>query len=265
MLERLKLVVIGDCNCGKTCFIRMCSEKRFIKTYTPTVGVDYGVIKYYLKGEEKIEVDVFDLSGGPLFHEVRNEFYKECHGVLLFYDVSNKASFVNLDDWLNEMLMTYDDINQFKNLHITIIGNKIDKSRDINFEECLRWAEERGVDLLENSLTDGRKTKELFEKIISSILQYHKLGSKNRHLNFYSKDQMDTINKILLSKSDEEMLLLKANYTFYNPIIKYRKDINRNFRKLSMLIHPDKCSAYKGEEAFKKLVAARNNLSKYLN
>jgi DnaJ family protein C protein 27 len=43
----------------------------------------------------------------------------------------------------------------------------------------------------------------------------------------------------------------------------YRDDINRAFRKLSVLLHPDKSIAPGSEEAFKMLVEARTSLLKY--
>ena len=42
-------------------------------------------------------------------------------------------------------------------------------------------------------------------------------------------------------------------------------DVNKAFRKLSVLLHPDKSNAPGSEEAFKILVATRSSLLKLIN
>jgi len=42
-------------------------------------------------------------------------------------------------------------------------------------------------------------------------------------------------------------------------------DVNKAFRRLSVLLHPDKSDAPGSEEAFKILVAARSTLLKLIN
>ena len=45
----------------------------------------------------------------------------------------------------------------------------------------------------------------------------------------------------------------------------FRDEINKSYRKLAGLVHPDKCKAPGAEEAFKALTAARNNLLKLIS
>ena len=37
--------------------------------------------------------------GNPLFYDVRNEFYRDAHGILLVFDVSDRSSFESLTRW----------------------------------------------------------------------------------------------------------------------------------------------------------------------
>ena len=55
------------------------------------------------------------------------------------------------------------------------------------------------------------------------------------------------------------MQILMLVYCF---AISFRDDINKAFRKLSVLLHPDKSVAPGSEEAFKLLVGARTSLLK---
>lgn len=44
----------------------------------------------------------------------------------------------------------------------------------------------------------------------------------------------------------------------------YREEVNKSYRRLAALVHPDKCKATGAEEAFKALTQARSNLLKIL-
>ena len=51
----------------------------------------------------QVSVHIFDTSGLPLFSEVRNEFYRDAHGLLLVMDVTKRESFDSLTDWVQEI------------------------------------------------------------------------------------------------------------------------------------------------------------------
>lgn len=69
---RVRILSLGDTKTGKTAVIKRCSigatkKPGFVKSYIPTVGVDYGVktmTKEAKDGREMdVKVDFFDLSG----------------------------------------------------------------------------------------------------------------------------------------------------------------------------------------------------------
>ena len=37
--------------------------------------------------DREVKLNIFDMSGHPIFHEVRNEFYKDTQGAILVFDV----------------------------------------------------------------------------------------------------------------------------------------------------------------------------------
>ena len=92
---RVKILSMGDEGTGKSCLIKRYCEERFISKYIRTVGVDYGVKPVSWMGKD-VRVNFWDLSGNDAFYEIRNEFYKDTNGVLLVFDVTNRASFQHL-------------------------------------------------------------------------------------------------------------------------------------------------------------------------
>ncbi|CAC5368282.1 DNAJC27 [Mytilus coruscus] len=71
---------------------------------------------------------------------------------------------------------------------------------------------------------------------------------------FYSKRQVDAIYKLSSAKTDYERLGIRLGAT--------RVDVNTAYKKLSILVHPDKNAAPGSEEAFRILHSAKNTLLK---
>lgn len=70
----------------------------------------------------------------------------------------------------------------------------------------------------------------------------------------FTKEQADTIRRIRSSKDSWDMLGLKPGAS--------REEVNKAYRKLAVLLHPDKCVAPGSEDAFKAVVNARTALLK---
>lgn len=69
---RIRIIAVGDVVVGKSCLIKKyCEPDKFVKTHSPTIGVDYGVKSATVqRKDDKVVVDVridfFDLSGNAL-------------------------------------------------------------------------------------------------------------------------------------------------------------------------------------------------------
>lgn len=89
---RLKLLVMGEPAAGKSAIIRKWVQDEYNPKYEATIGVDF-----YAKDMRGSTLCLWDLSGHPEFFEVRNEFYKDCHGILLVFDITSRRTFDALD------------------------------------------------------------------------------------------------------------------------------------------------------------------------
>ena len=82
------------------------------------MGIDYGATRIFVDKREvlmkplihkyfyfvdQVSVHIFDTSGASLFTDVRNEFYREAHGLLMVMDVTRRESFEDLSDWVLEI------------------------------------------------------------------------------------------------------------------------------------------------------------------
>ena len=66
-----------------------------------------------------------DTAGQERFRTLTPSYYRDAQGAILVYDVSDRATFVKLETWLNELEMYSTRSGIVK----MIVGNKIDKVR----------------------------------------------------------------------------------------------------------------------------------------
>ncbi|XP_042658895.1 dnaJ homolog subfamily C member 27 isoform X2 [Tyto alba] len=199
------------------------------------------------------------MAGHPFFYEVRNEFYKDTQGVILVYDVGQKESFDALDAWLAEMKQELGPHGNMENMVFVVCANKIDctKHRSVDESEGRLWAESRGFLYFETSAQTGEGINEMFQTFYSAIIDLCDNGGKRPPSSMgvsFTKEQADAIRRIRNSKDSWDMLGVKPGAT--------RDEVNKAYRKLAVLLHPDKCVAPGSEDAFKAVVNARTALLK---
>ena len=247
---------MGDAEVGKSCIIKRYCEKRFVNKYLATIGIDYGVTKVFVDDKE-VKVNIFDMAGHPLFYEVRNEFYKDTQGVLLVFDVSSQQSFDGLQSWLNEMKKEMGDPADMDKVVFVVCANKTDKTRVVDENTGRVWANNCGFYYFETSAQTGDGVNKMFQTLFEEVIKTIENGGKAARVTTtvgYSKEQAEAIQRLVKAKDNYERLGLHYGAS--------REDINRAYRKLAMLIHPDKSVAPGSEEAFKVLVDARKALLK---
>uniref|UniRef100_A0A672R6B3 DnaJ homolog subfamily C member 27-like n=1 Tax=Sinocyclocheilus grahami TaxID=75366 RepID=A0A672R6B3_SINGR len=191
--------------------------------------------------------------------QVRNEFYKDSQGVILVYDVGLRESFDALDSWFTEMKQEMGSQANMENIIFVVCANKVDltKRRVVDESEGKLWAESRGFHYFETSAQSGEGINEMFQAFFSSITDMCENGGKRptSEVNVgFTKEQADTIRRIRNSKDSWDMLGVKPGAT--------REEVNKAYRKLAVLLHPDKCVAPGSEDAFKAVVNARTSLLK---
>ena len=58
----LKVLVLGDCNTGKTTLIKRCVYDIYSTKYNSTVGVDFSLKKLSM-GDEDVRLQLWDIAG----------------------------------------------------------------------------------------------------------------------------------------------------------------------------------------------------------
>ncbi|GMI04672.1 hypothetical protein TrVE_jg1418 [Triparma verrucosa] len=163
---RIKILTMGDAGTGKSCLVKRYCEERFVSKYISTIGIDYGVKPTTLKGRD-VRVNFWDMSGNEAFFEVRNEFYKDCSGAILVYDVTNKKSFDALPGWLEEARK----YGAAHDMPIIVCANKVDKRRVVQESDGMQFAVANGLSHWDTSAQSGANVTDVFETLFTNIIE----------------------------------------------------------------------------------------------
>lgn len=176
----IKILSVGDPECGKSCIIKRYCEGRFVNRYISTIGVDYGVKKMTIQGV-KVAINFFDLSGQTDYEEIRKEFFKDSQGVLLTFEVNDKTTFSNLQRWEREARNC--GLN-FSDVDVVLCGNKVDLGdREVTKNEASKWAASRNYKYLDTSASTGAgivdAMETLFNLVVTRVLAVKKTLTAN--------------------------------------------------------------------------------------
>uniref|UniRef100_A0A8P0PHT4 RAB26, member RAS onco family n=1 Tax=Canis lupus familiaris TaxID=9615 RepID=A0A8P0PHT4_CANLF len=90
------VMLVGDSGVGKTCLLVRFKDGAFLAgTFISTVGIDFRNKVLDVDGV-KVKLQIWDTAGQERFRSVTHAYYRDAHALLLLYDVTNKASFDNI-------------------------------------------------------------------------------------------------------------------------------------------------------------------------
>lgn len=99
--DRIKLVIVGDGLCGKTCLLIVFSENRFpIDEHGGTVYENY-VADIEYEGKS-VEIALWDTSGLEDYDRLRPLSYPDTDVVLICYEIGEPDSLSNVPDKVRE-------------------------------------------------------------------------------------------------------------------------------------------------------------------
>lgn len=132
----LKIIILGDSSVGKTNILTRYTKNLFSDDSKTTIGVEFGT-KILDLNNHKIKLQIWDTAGQERYKAVTVAYYKGSKGAFIVYDVTNKSSFDNLENWIKDIKKNGD-----KETSIIIVGNKTDlEKREVTYEQGKKFAE----------------------------------------------------------------------------------------------------------------------------
>ena len=120
----VKLLMVGDTAVGKTSALMRYVDDEFSTKFMSTIGVDYKDKQVVVDGTS-IKLQIWDTAGQERFRTLTTSFYRRTQGILLMYDVTNRASFENVREWVKEI-----QDNAAPGVARVLFGNQCDRIAD---------------------------------------------------------------------------------------------------------------------------------------
>jgi Ras-related protein Rab-1A len=155
---------------GKSSVLLRFADNTYTESFISTIGVDFVRSTQKIKTveiEHKIfKLQIWDTAGQEKFRTITSSYYRGAHGIIVVFDVTNKDSFLNVGNWMNEITKyASESVNKL------LIGNKTDLAdrRVVSFEEAKELADTLGVHYIETSAKNATGVEESFTKMTASI------------------------------------------------------------------------------------------------
>jgi Ras-related protein Rab-1A len=160
-----KILLIGDSGVGKSCLLLRFADDTYTESFISTIGVDFKIRTVDIDGKI-IKLQIWDTAGQERFRTITSSYYRGAHGIIVVFDVTDRASFTNVKQWLAEI-----ERYACSSVNKLLVGNKNDlaDARAVPTEEAAKFAEEMGVELLETSAKTADNVQESFMRMAHQI------------------------------------------------------------------------------------------------
>ena len=164
---QFKYIIIGDAAVGKSNLLLRYIKGQFESEYQLTMCVEYGSKNIEIKNKI-YKIQIWDTAGQECFWSITRSYYKNSACAIIFYDISRKDSFNNLNNWIEACKNQCD-----KKICLVLVGNKSDlnEKREVSFEEGQELAEKYGMLFYETSAKDGTNVESIFNDSGNKIAQ----------------------------------------------------------------------------------------------
>ena len=166
----IRLVLLGDSTVGKTNLVLRFTENVFSDNSLPTLGQDFKSKLITLKSKKTAKINIWDTGGQERYMSINKSIYQKVDGVMLVYDITNRETFTNTENWIKE-------IKEFNhNMPIMLVGNKADlnNERIVEYEEGKKYADDNKLKFIEVSALNGENVDKAFIEFGNDIFSFLK-------------------------------------------------------------------------------------------
>ncbi|MFX1379367.1 MAG: GTP-binding protein, partial [Promethearchaeota archaeon] len=135
--KRLKICLLGNKGVGKSTLMETLlktSEKVTTKKQKDKIGVDFFNVKIKDIDTEDVILQLWNIIDEERFKQIQQNYYVGADGAIVFYDITNKASFETLDNYISAFRKS----KRNRYVPIILVGNKFDlrENREVSQTEA---------------------------------------------------------------------------------------------------------------------------------
>ncbi|XP_064327234.1 ras-related protein Rab-42-like [Phalacrocorax carbo] len=163
---QFRVIVLGDAAVGKSSLLRCFAEGPAggAATPCPTTGVEFYSRTIPLPPAGRAKLQLWDTAGQERFRSITRSFYRSAAGVLLVFDLTNRASFEHVPEWYHEAAGEQPPA-------FVLVGHKCDlvAERAVSAEEARHLAASLGMAFVETSARNNLNVELVFQTLAGSI------------------------------------------------------------------------------------------------
>ena len=193
--NKIKFIFVGLNGVGKTSLINQYLDKTFTENYLMTIGSDKTMKNIKIDGKE-VTLEICDTTGHEEYRKINEIFMKNTDIALIVYDITNRESFEELNNWIKSVK----EINNNKNVIFGIAANKSDlyEQKVVNKKEGEEFAKNNKALFFETSAKDYDSVENVFLTLTKEYLK-NKEEEKKPFENI-SNSNISSVNGMLMMK-----------------------------------------------------------------
>lgn len=173
---QFRLILIGDSTVGKSSLLKYFTDGKFAEISDPTVGVDFFARLIEVRDGTRIKLQLWDTAGQERFRSITKSYYRNSVGVLLVYDICNRASFEHIPLWMMEAKRHIEPHRPV----FALVGCKLDLIRsgavkEVTEDEVKAFASQHDLYHIETSARTGLNVEEAFAAVTQEV--YNRIQS----------------------------------------------------------------------------------------
>eukprot|EP01096_Ripella_sp_DP13-Kostka_P007993 TRINITY_DN2957_c0_g1_i1.p1 TRINITY_DN2957_c0_g1~~TRINITY_DN2957_c0_g1_i1.p1 ORF type:complete len:228 (-),score=75.14 TRINITY_DN2957_c0_g1_i1:227-841(-) len=186
-----KVLLLGDSNVGKSCFLLRFTDDTFLDSFTTTIGVDFKLKTFEVDGKS-VKLQIWDTAGQERFRTITSSYYRGAHGIIIVYDLTNQQTFSNVHHWIKEV-----DRYAVSNVPKIIVGNKsdCDTLRAVDQNTGRDFANSMGNIFLEASAKTGYNIEETFTVLVREMVRRQDPSHQSSDMDGLSLVEDDVLKK----------------------------------------------------------------------
>ena len=171
--QQFKVVFLGEGKVGKTSIILRYVRNQFSENYQKTTQAAFHSKRLNIEGRS-VTIDIWDTAGQESHRALAPMYYRDSHGAILVYDITDDGSFSKVCDWIKELRKMVGDIP------LCIVGNKTDleKYRNVTQQEAEQYSASVKATHFQTSAKLNKGIDEVFLDITRRMLKAAKANDK---------------------------------------------------------------------------------------
>lgn len=194
-----KVITIGDSAVGKSNFIGRFIDDVFAFNTVSTIGISFKekTVNYE---SEVVKIQIWDTAGQERFRSLTTNYFRNTHGVILMYDITNRPSFDNISSWFSTLSESVD----IGNVPVILVGSKSDLKhlRAVPTEEGKQLANIIGCSFLETSALNSSNVTEIFTELVRQMIE---INVRKNTITITKENHVPT-GKLIDTRSQEQVI-----------------------------------------------------------